>query len=274
MKVPVGRTVDTPVLPRISIVTPSYNQGAYLDETIRSILSQDYPDLEYIVMDGGSTDGSVEIIRRYADQISFWASEPDGGQADALRKGFCRATGDVFAWTNSDDTLKEGTLRKVGELFRRRPEIDLVYGNVDIVHASGERWYTAYPVIDLRILLYESPFIPQQAMFWRRTLYERVGGVNPALRFAMDFELTVKFLLGGARLEKIPEVLANFRSHPGAKSTNIRDVMDDEIANVIALLCPVRGGALQKLLRRMYYRALRFCREPGSFTSALKSRIR
>jgi len=259
-------------LPKISVVTPSFHQAPFLEETIQSVLSQGYPDLEYIVMDGGSTDGSVDILRKYADRISCWVSEPDEGQSDALRKGFSRATGEVYSWLNSDDTLRKGTLRKVGEYFQRHPEVDLVYGNVDIVDASGGEMYTSYPMLDIRVLIYENPFIPQQAMFWRRDLYDRVGGVNPKLRFAMDFELAVRFLLGGARIGKIPEVLANFRIHPGAKSSTIRDVMQAEIDDVLSRLCPTKDGALERTLKKMYYRCFRFYREPGSFLSALKSR--
>ena len=260
------------LLPKISIVTPSFNQGDFLEETIRSVLEQHYPDLEYIVMDGGSTDRSVDIIRKHAVGIAYWVSEPDAGQSDALCKGFSRATGEIFGWLNSDDTLGKGTLEKVGEYFQRHPKVDLVYGNVDIVDASGRKMYTSYPMLDIRVLIYENPFIPQQAMFWRRELYDRVGGVNPKLRFAMDFELTVRFLLGGARVGKIPEVLANFRIHPGAKSSTIRDVMQAEINDVLSRLCPTKDGALERILKRMYYRCMRFYREPGSFVSALKSR--
>jgi len=260
-------------LPKISVVTPSFNQAPFLEETIRSVLSQGYPDLEYIVMDGGSTDGSVDIIRKHAAGIAYWVSEPDAGQSDALCKGFSRATGDVFGWLNSDDTLRKGTLEKVGEYFRRHPKVDLMYGNVDIVDASGGEMYTSYPMLDIRVLIYENPFIPQQAMFWRRDLYDRVGGVNQKLRFAMDFELTVRFLLGGARVGKIPEVLANFRIHAGAKSSTIRNIMHAEIEEVLSRLCPTKDGALGRILKKMYYRCYRFYREPGSFFSAIKSRM-
>lgn len=258
----------------ISIVTPSFNQGDYLEETIRSVLEQDYSNLEYIVMDGGSADHSVDVIRKYADRIAFWVSEPDGGQSDALRKGFSRAAGEIFGWLNSDDTLKKGTLEKVGEYFQRHPGIDLVYGNVGIVDARGRDMYTSYPMLDIRVLTYENPFIPQQAMFWRRDLYDRVGGVNPKLRFAMDFELTIRFLLGGAKVGKIPEVLASFRIHPGSKSSTIRNIMQAEIEETLSCLCPIKDGVMQRFLKRMYYRCFRFYREPGSFVSAFKSRVR
>ena len=265
---------NKPAYPKISIVTPSYNQAPFLEETIQSVLSQGYPDLEYVVMDGGSTDGSVEIICRYEKQLAYWQSGPDVGQSDALRRGFARSSGDILAWLNSDDTLEPGILIAVGEYFVSHPDVDVVYGNINLVDPAGEPMYTAYPLLDLRILVYENRFIPQQAMFWKRELYERVGGVNPKLRFAMDFELAMKFLLAGARVAKIPRVLANYRFHPAAKSSTIRDVMESEIEEVLSRLSPIRGGALKRIVKKIYFRGLRFCKEPKSLKSAIKSRFR
>jgi glycosyltransferase involved in cell wall biosynthesis len=259
--------------PLISIVTPSYNQGDYLEETIRSVLEQDYPALEYIVMDGGSTDGSVEIIRKYADRIARWVSEPDAGQSDALCKGFARATGDVMAWLNSDDTLEAGALKTVGAMFAAAPDTDLVYGNMNFIDPKGRKIYTAYPLLELGILRYENRFIPQQAMFWRRSLFERVGGMDPALRFAMDFDLTLRFLRGGARTIKIHRVLANFRVHPDAKSSTIRDVGEREGDALIGRYFPGRESPCVSCLKKVYYRGKRFFLEPKGLLSALRSRI-
>ena len=184
------------ILPKISVVTPSFNQASFLEETIQSVLSQGYPDLEYIVMDGGSTDGSAEIIRKYADRLADWKSAKDGGQADAIRTGFARATGEILCWLNSDDTIAPGTLRRVGEFFAAHPDVDLVYGDLNLVDAEGKRLYTARPLLRLGILVYENPFIPQQGMFWRRSLYES-GSAGWIRRFAspwISISWSVSFL--------------------------------------------------------------------------------
>lgn len=132
-----GLTLDEVVIlnkgsswPRISIVTPSYNQAEFLERTIFSVLNQNYPKLEYIIIDGGSTDGSVEIIKKYDKYLTFWVSEKDNGQADAIRKGFARATGEILAWINSDDTYLPGTFLKVAKAFIKNPKVDLIFGNI------------------------------------------------------------------------------------------------------------------------------------------------
>jgi len=264
------------ILPRISIVTTSFNQALFLEETIQSVLSQGYPDLEYIVMDGGSTDGSVDIIRKYADRIAHWKSAKDEGQADAIRSGFARATGGILGWLNSDDTLARGTLSKVGEYFAAHPDIDLVYGDLNLVDAEGKRLYTARPLLRLEILVYENAFVPQQGMFWRRSLYERVGGLDPSLSFAMDFDLVVRFLLAGARVRKLPAILANYRWHPAAKSSTLRDVMEKEICVLVRRHLPAAADepAWRRFLKKAYYRGLRYGHEPRSLASALLSRRR
>ena len=126
-------------LPRITVVTPSFNQGRFLEETIQSVLYQDYPNLEYIVMDGGSTDGSADIIRRYSDQLAYWVSRPDRGQTDALIQGFGRASGDVLCWLCADDVWEPGTLWEVGRIFASQPETRAVYGDATFVDIEGRR---------------------------------------------------------------------------------------------------------------------------------------
>jgi len=264
------------ILPKISVVTPSFNQASFLEETIRSVLSQGYPDLEYIVMDGGSTDGSIGIIRKYADRLAYWKSAKDDGQAAAIRSGFARATGEILCWLNSDDTIAPGTLRRVGEFFAAHPEVDLVYGDLNLVDADGKCLYTARPLIRMGILVYENAFVPQQAMYWRCSLYNRVGGLDPFLRFAMDFDLVVRFLLAGARVRKLPGVLANYRWHRAAKSSTIRDVMEKERNELVRRHLPAVAAepAWRRCLKKAYYRGMRYAREPRSIASALRSRTR
>jgi len=264
------------IRPKISVVTPSFNQAPFIEETIQSILSQGYPDLEYIVMDGGSTDGSVEIIRKYEGKLAYWQSGKDKGQSDAISNGFARATGEILCWLNSDDTIAPGTLRRVGEFFAAHPDVDLVYGDLNLVDAEGNHLYTARPLLRLGILVYENPFIPQQAMYWRRSLYEWVGGLDPSLCFAMDFDLVVRFLLAGARVRKLPGILANYRWHPAAKSSTLRDVMEKEICELVRRHLPAAADepAWRRFLKKMYYRGLRYGHEPRSLASALLSRRR
>jgi GT2 family glycosyltransferase len=164
----------------------------------------------------------------------------------------------------------------VGEFFTANPDVDLVYGDLNLVDAEGKRLYTARPLLRLGILVYENAFIPQQAMFWRRSLYERVGGVDAGLRFAMDFDLVIRFLLAGARVRKLPGVLANYRWHPAAKSSTIRDVMERELHELVRRHLPAAAAesAWRRFLKKVYYRGFRYGHEPRSLVSALMSRRR
>ena len=205
-------------LPKVSIVTPSYNQARFLEKTIQSVLSQDYPNLEYIIVDGGSTDGSVEIIRRYADRLAWWVSERDKGQTDALNKGFGRATGDILAWINSDDTYNPGAIREAVEYLVAHPEAGMVYGDADLIDAEGAV-IGRFPAsqTDYRRLRQGYVHIPQQSSFFRAELWRKVGPLDPSFYFAMDYDLWVR-LARQAPLHYIPRLWANFRLHSSGKS--------------------------------------------------------
>jgi glycosyltransferase involved in cell wall biosynthesis len=205
-------------LPLVSIVTPSFNQARFLEATIQSVLGQDYPRLEYIVIDGGSTDGSVEIIRRYAQSLAYWTSEEDRGQTDAINKGFTRASGEIFAWLNSDDLYRPGAIQEAVEYLRQHPDVGMVYGDADYIDEYGQvtGWFPAAQT-DYSRLRQGYVHIPQQAAFFRAKLWRMTGPLDPSFYFAMDYDLWVRI----AALTPIryhPRGWAAFRLHGEAKS--------------------------------------------------------
>lgn len=204
--------------PKISLVTPSYQQGEFLEQTLLSVLDQDYPNLEYLVMDGGSTDDSVEIIRRHESRLAHWQSEPDGGQAAAVREGLAQSSGEIMAWLNSDDLIFPGTLAYVADYFRQNPDVDVVYGHRIIINERGYetgRWIL--PSHDSELLPW-ADFIPQECTFWRREIYEKVGGIDPEFQFALDWDLFLRFQKAGARIVRLPYFLGGFRIHANQKN--------------------------------------------------------
>jgi len=221
--------------PSIAIVTPSYQQGAYLERTIRSVIEQEYPRLEYVVQDGGSTDGSVAIIERYADRLAAWSSGPDDGQADAVTVGLARTSGEIMAWLNSDDLLLPGTLAYVAAYFRDHPDVDVIYGHRVVINPQGleiGRW--VLPTHRASAICWVD-YIPQETMFWRRSIWEAVGGLDTSFGFALDWELIVRFAEAGARFVRVPRFLGAFTAHPAQKSQAARaDLGEREIRRIRA----------------------------------------
>ncbi|MDZ4158188.1 MAG: glycosyltransferase family 2 protein, partial [Anaerolineaceae bacterium] len=174
----------------VSVVTPSYNQVRFLEATIRSVLEQDYPNIEYLIMDGGSTDGSVEIIRRYEDRLAGWVSEPDRGQTDAINKGFARAKGDIFAWLNSDDTYQPGAIAEAVSFFQQQPEVGLVYGDASFIDEDG-KVIGRFPSRQTNYHRLRQGYVHicQQASFFRADLWHKVGPLDDSFFFAMDYDL-------------------------------------------------------------------------------------
>ena len=205
-------------LPLVSIVTPSFNQARYLESTIKSVLSQDYPNIEYIIADGGSTDGSAEIIQHYSDRLAWWVSEKDRGQTDAINKGFAHAKGEILAWLNSDDTYENHAVTEAVAFLRDRPEVGLVYGNANFIDENG-RMIGHFPAAqtNYRRLRRGYVHIPQQAAFWRASLWQRVGPLDPSFYFAMDYDLWVR-LAALASIQYLPRLWANFRLHTSGKT--------------------------------------------------------
>jgi glycosyltransferase involved in cell wall biosynthesis len=205
-------------LPLVSIVTPSFNQAPYLAATIDSVLSQDYPNLEYILIDGGSTDGSAEIIRRYGNRLAYWCSEPDAGQTDAINKGFARARGEILAWLNSDDVYRPRTISAVVESLAAHPEVGMVYAQADYIDERGAT-VGRFPAAatDLRRLREGYVHIPQQSAFFRASLWRMVGPLDPRFYFAMDYDLWVR-IASISPILHVPQVWGGFRLHGDAKT--------------------------------------------------------
>jgi glycosyltransferase involved in cell wall biosynthesis len=208
---------------RVSIVTPSFNQAKYLEATIRSVLSQDYSPIEYIIIDGGSQDGSVDIIRKYADRFAAWVSEPDKGQTDALNKGFSMATGDVLAWLNSDDTYEPGAVREAVEILKARPELGMVYGDAHYIDGHG-KVRGKFPARQTDYLRLRQGYvhIPQQSAFFRKSLWQQAGLLDPSFYFAMDYDLWVR-IAKRAPILYVSHMWANFRIHSDAKTVAADD---------------------------------------------------
>lgn len=245
--------------PRISVVTPSYNQGHFLEETIRSVLLQGYPNLEYLVLDGASTDDSVAIIEKYAPWLSFWRSERDGGQSAAIADGFDRAGGEILAWLNSDDCYRPGALERVGRFFARRPNLAFACGDVAITDFGGQTTKRIFAIQPNRFLTANlgRHVWPQQGAFWRRQAYLKAGGVDRSLRFCMDRDLFLRLTAVGpaARIPGPP--LGEFRQHEEAKSSTILDVAQDESEMLMARYgSPAirRRRQLLETLWRLWYR--------------------
>lgn len=211
------------------MVTPSYNQGEFLEATLRSILLQDYPNLETIVLDGGSKDDSVEIIRRYAPHLTYWRSERDDGQAAAIAAGFAMATGEIYCWLNSDDILLPGALRTVGALFRRRPRMDVLYGNRLVIDRDGAvtgRHIWPWRLTRAHWALGQS--MAQEATFWRRSAYEAAGGLDPSKFFIMDYDLFFRMWRRGG-FAKTSAYLGCLRIHEETKNTRHVDIWQREL---------------------------------------------
>jgi len=207
----------------ISIVTPSFNQDRYIEETIRSVLSQDYPSIEYMIVDGASSDETVDIIKKYEDKLAYWVSENDKGQTDAINKGFRHAKGDILAWINSDDTYQPGAVAAVVKYLQEHPEVGMVYGDCSYINESGNvigKFNAAQT--NYRLLRQGYTRIPQQTMFFRAELWKQVGPLDPSFYFAMDYDLWTR-IAARTQIRYVPQTWANFRLHTSGKTITADD---------------------------------------------------
>lgn len=223
------KTPDGQEWPKISIVTPSYQQGRFIEETIRSVLLQGYPNIEYIVVDGGSEDETLSILDKYSNYIQ-WVSEADDGQADAINKGWKQTTGDILAYLNSDDTYVRGALGHMIQFFTERPDVDMVYG--DIIHIDQQSKVTARynpGPLELERYLCCNLYLPQPTVFFRAAIPNKIGYLDPKLNLALDLDYWIR-IAQEYRVEYIPQILANARVYFEAKSTqNKHEYLDERL---------------------------------------------
>jgi glycosyltransferase involved in cell wall biosynthesis len=218
----------------VSVVTPAFNAGPFLERTLHSVLDQRYPNLEYIVQDGGSTDETPRVLERFRSSLSHVASEPDHGQSEALNRGFRHASGDILAYLNADDLLLPGSLHYVGAFFTSHPDVDVLYGHRVLIDGEDReigRW--VLPPHDQEILSW-ADYVPQETLFWRRAAWEAAGArIDETFQFAMDWDLLVRFRESGARFVRVPRFLGAFRVHADQKtSARLKTVGADEMSRI------------------------------------------
>lgn len=238
-------------IPKISVVTPSFNQATYLERTICSVLDQGYANLEYIIIDGGSTDGSVDIIRKYADRLAYWVSEPDRGQAHAINKGLQRATGEWAAWQNSDDVFYPGAFDQLSKMAATKPGADLIIGNMNLIDKDDRLLRDIkYVRPTYRGLLAEGMVLTNQAAFWRRGLHDKLGYLDEDLDCGFDYDWFLRVLNGGRAAAHVNAVWGGLRLHEETKTSNRQDIFDKEYEKILE-------GRRASALSKKYYQIRR-----------------
>jgi Glycosyl transferase family 2 len=262
-------------LPTLSVVIPSFNQGTYIERTIQSIVRQGYPNLDLILMDGGSTDQTMDIVARYKNHFSHIFSGPDGGQSAALAKGFELATGDYISWLNSDDTYNDNALHTVGTFLAQHPDTQFVYGNMRVIDADDKELAFKKSVrFSLPVMKYAFLTVPQMSAFWSKELYLRAGAVDRHLRFCMDYDLFVRMAQISPPV-RINKLIGNFRIHETSKTTNLEAVRLREDQIVQERYCTFKpSSGLPFHVARFFMRIVLIVlmAESGGLLSRLKTR--
>jgi glycosyltransferase involved in cell wall biosynthesis len=232
--------------PCLSIITPSYNQGEFIEETIRSVLLQGYPNLEYIIIDGGSTDNTLEIIKKYEPYISYWVSEPDQGQTDALNKGIQKITGEVFAWLNSDDFYVPHTFHLIGKAFRDH-SFDICYGKCEFIDTEGKFLFD-WPYVDSLTLarVIADNLVPQPSCFLNAQAIKANGPLSQELQYSFDYEYWVRLLFNNAKIQSIPALFSKYRLHDQSKTQTSRLKFDAEMEMIHQNLLEKDSGPVVK----------------------------
>ena len=261
----------------VSIVTPSFNQAPYLEQTILSVLEQSYKNIEYIVIDGGSTDGSVEIIKKYETRLAYWQSKKDRGFGDAINQGWHRSHGAILSWLNSDDLLTPDAVQTVVDTFSHDPEVDLVYGDALIIDASGGflRNFPSVPFQAEKVFTtWEDP-IRQPSAFFRREIFERFGGVDESYNFCIDFEYWIRISFS-SRFVHIPAYLSSARMHPTSKTSTLESTQASELTRLCNSIVNTpsfksSGVSPEDAWKGLYFRVSQHYRNAGSWMQALKA---
>ena len=239
--------------PLVTIITPSLNQARFLESTIQSVLSQDYPRIEYMIVDGGSNDGSVDVIKKHESKLAWWVSEKDKGQTDAINKGFAHAKGEILAWINSDDTYEPGAVSAAVKYLQDHPEVGMVYGDCNFINESGRvigKFGSAQT--NYRLLRQGYAHIPQQTMFLRADLWKQVGPLDPSFYFAMDYDLWTR-IAARTEIKYVPQTWANFRLHTSGKTIAADDRCWPEM---IRIHYRDGGGFFSIIVAKYYIRKL------------------
>lgn len=222
--------------PKITMVTPSFQQVAYLRQCIESVLSQNYKNLEYTIYDGGSADGSVEIIQEFADQLDGWVSRKDKGQSEAVARGFASATGEILGWLNSDDILLPNALTVVGNHFANHPECQFLSGHGDFVNEDGTTVVYRHRIsaftADELLCYYDNNYLPQPSVFFRKSLYEAVGGLNTSLHFSLDIDLFLR-MAKVSQLQIVDQILSQLRLQPSSKTVSANRILIAEVCSTV-----------------------------------------